>query len=72
VPPELQPRLAAMAKERAGMVGVESPMENATAVHIASPDVHVIEARREIRLYFHGLEGCRYQVSPFNMLIVAR
>jgi hypothetical protein len=52
-----------MATQRAGMVGVESPIENATAVHIASPDVHVIAERREIRLYFHGLEGCRYQVS---------
>ena len=63
VPPELQPHLAEMAQQRAGMVGVESPMENATAVHIASPDAHVIDERREIRLYFHGLEGCRHQVS---------
>ena len=63
VPPELQPRLAAMAQQRAGMVGVESPVENATAVHIASPDAHVIDERREIRLYFHGLEGCGFQVS---------
>lgn len=63
VPPELQPRLADMEKQRAGMVGVESPLENATAVHIASPDAHVNDENREIRLYFHGLEGCRYQVS---------
>jgi hypothetical protein len=54
-PPELQPRLAAMAKQRAGMVGVESPIENATAVPLASPDVQVIEERHEIRLYVHGL-----------------
>jgi hypothetical protein len=63
VPPELQPHLADMARQRAGLVGVESPMENATAVHIASPDAHVIAESREIRLYFHGLEGCCYQVS---------
>ena len=63
VPPELQPHLDEMARQRAGMVGVESPMENATAVHIASPDAQVIDERREIRLYFHGLEGCYHQVS---------
>jgi hypothetical protein len=63
VPPELQPRLDEMARQRDGMVGVESPIENATAVHIASPGAHVIAESREIRLYFHGLAGCRYQVS---------
>jgi hypothetical protein len=63
VPPELQPHLAEMAQQRVGMVGVESAIENATAVHIASPDVHMVDESREIRLYFHGLEGCRYQVS---------
>jgi len=63
IPPELLPSLAEMEKQRAGMVGVETPIENATAPHIASPDAHVIDEHREIRLYFHGLEGCRYQVS---------
>ena len=63
VPAELWPRLAEMEKQRAGMVGVETPIENATAPHIASPDAHVDDERREIRLYFHGLAGCRYQVS---------
>jgi hypothetical protein len=49
VPPELQPHLEEMARQRTGLVGVESPLENATAVHIASPDVHVIDEHREIR-----------------------
>ncbi len=31
--------------------------------HIASPDVHVIDAKREIRMYFHGLESKVRQLS---------
>jgi len=34
-----------------------------TAPHIASPDVHVDEARQRIRMYFHGLEGVATQVT---------
>jgi hypothetical protein len=63
VPNELLPTLAEMEKQRAGMVGVETPLESLTAPHIASPDVHVIDEAGEIRLYFHGLEAVRKQVS---------
>jgi hypothetical protein len=63
IPDAMLPELVEMEKQRAGMVGVETPVEGATAPHIASPDVHVIDEHREIRLYFHGLEAVRQQVS---------
>ncbi|MGQ4807841.1 hypothetical protein NKDENANG_01203 [Candidatus Entotheonellaceae bacterium PAL068K] len=63
VPEALQPQLDAMAKQRAGMIGIETAIENATAPHIASPDAHVLDETRQIRLYYHGLEGVRQQVS---------
>ena len=34
-----------------------------TTPHIASPDVHVDEANRRIRMYFHGLEDVASQVT---------
>jgi hypothetical protein len=37
--------------------GVPNRIESATLPHIASPDAHVREDRREIVLYFHGLDG---------------
>jgi len=41
--------------------GVPEPLDSATKPHLASPDVHVREDRREIVMYFHGLEGFRFQ-----------
>jgi hypothetical protein len=41
--------------------GVPSPLESATVPHIASPDAHVRNDRREIVLYHHGLDGFRSQ-----------
>jgi hypothetical protein len=41
--------------------GVPSAMESATVPHIASPDAHVRSDRREIVLYYHGLDGFRSQ-----------
>ena len=35
----------------------------ATTPHIASPDVHVDDARQRIRMYFHGLEDVATQVT---------
>lgn len=35
----------------------------ATTPHIASPDVHVDEDARRVRMYFHGLEGPAHQVT---------
>jgi hypothetical protein len=43
--------------------GVPSALESATLPHIASPDAHVREDRREIVLYYHGLDGFRSQHS---------
>ncbi|MDX1384392.1 MAG: hypothetical protein R3190_12145 [Thermoanaerobaculia bacterium] len=43
--------------------GVPTPIDSATLPHIASPDVHVREDRREIVMYFHGLAGFRSQHS---------
>jgi hypothetical protein len=34
-----------------------------TTPHIASPDVHVDAERRQIVMYFHGLDGVGHQVS---------
>jgi hypothetical protein len=53
---------AALEGFAAGAVeGVPSPLESATVPHIASPDVHVRSDRREIVLYYHGLDGFRSQ-----------
>jgi hypothetical protein len=46
---------------RGAVEGVPSPLESATAPHIASPDAHVRADRREIVLYYHGLDGFRSQ-----------
>ena len=43
--------------------GVPSPADSAVIPHIASPDVHARDDRREIVMYFHGLEGPSYQRS---------
>ncbi len=45
----------------ASVVGAPTPIDSATKPHIASPDVHVREDLREIVMYFHGLEGFRFQ-----------
>lgn len=44
-----------------GTPGVPSPDEDAVLPHIASPDVHVDHARRQIIMYFHGLSAYREQ-----------
>lgn len=41
--------------------GVPEPLDSATKPHIASPDVHVRGDRREIVMYYHGLEDFRFQ-----------
>ena len=42
---------------------VPSKWADMTHPHIASPDVHVIEDRKEIRMYYHGLEKLTLQYS---------
>ena len=46
-----------------GDARVPTKWENMTLPHIASPDVHVLEDRKEIRMYYHGLEGFGYQAT---------
>ena len=41
--------------------GVPNRLDSATKPHLASPDVHVREDRREIVMYFHGLVEFRTQ-----------
>jgi len=38
-------------------------LKDAVKPHIASPDAHVLEEHKEIRLYYHGLEAYARQVS---------
>ncbi|MCY3821019.1 MAG: hypothetical protein OXH52_16965 [Gammaproteobacteria bacterium] len=57
VPPAMRDRLGARTPR-----GLD-PLREATAPHIASPDVHVDDAARSIIMYFHGLEGPGHQVS---------
>lgn len=41
----------------------QMPGENPVRPHIASPDVHVVAERREIRMYYHGLLENGHQLS---------
>ena len=42
---------------------IKSKMEDDTVLHVASPDVHVIEENKEFRMYFHGLESNWHQLT---------
>ena len=57
-PPEVAPEVAARlraSQERRGVPMSHDGLFEATAPHIASPDVHVDDANRRIVMYFHGL-----------------
>jgi hypothetical protein len=43
--------------------GVPTPIDSATKPHIASPDVHVVHARKEIVMYYHGLSSFGKQTT---------
>lgn len=67
-PPELSAeREAAIAARHEAAVGADSmPLDlraDLVTPHIASPDVHVRDDDREIRMYFHGLESLGTQVT---------
>ncbi len=47
----------------AGIRVAHDVVEEVTAPHIASPDVHVDDANRRILMYYHGLEGVGHQVT---------
>lgn len=63
-PPAAPP--AEMEKLRIGWDSAQWPhdlLTEATTPHIASPDVHVDSARRQIVMYYHGLESLGRQVT---------
>ena len=59
---EVERRTAARRRNGAAALSHDVRTE-ATTPHIASPDVHVDDAKRRIVMYFHGLDGVSRQVS---------
>ena len=66
-PPEISPaeleRVQAARRARGAAPMSHDALFEASAPHIASPDVHVDDADRRIVMYFHGLDGIATQVS---------
>lgn len=62
VPPDVAARLRA-SQERRGVPMSHDGLFEATAPHIASPDVHVDDANRRIVMYFHGLDDVSTQTT---------
>ena len=65
-PPEVAPDVAARlraSQERRGVPMSHDGLFEATAPHIASPDVHVDDANRRIVMYFHGLDDVSTQTT---------
>lgn len=65
-PPMVVPAQRAQIAAAYAARGVQLPHDvvyEATTPHIASPDVHVDEARHRIRMYFHGLDAVATQVT---------
>jgi hypothetical protein len=58
---KLQARRAASGRSRSKLP--HSLAKEATAPHIASPDVHVDEENQRILMYFHGLDGFATQLT---------
>lgn len=63
ISPDNQARIDAGEFQPHGIQGVPEPLASATKRHIASPDVHVREDRKEIVMYYHGLESFRRQTT---------
>jgi hypothetical protein len=61
VPEQVQEEITLGGWAPGPVVGVPGRLESATKPHLASPDVHVREDRREIVMYFHGLADFRFQ-----------
>ena len=62
-PPEVTPEMVAEWEERRGLKLSHDIQKEITAIHIASPDVHVDDESQRIVMYFHGLEDVGRQVS---------
>ncbi|ETX00465.1 MAG: hypothetical protein ETSY1_11110 [Candidatus Entotheonella factor] len=67
VPEELPGADGLSGRAQTDVEGVPSRTQDATTPHIASPDVHVDHERRQIVMYFHGLEAYAKQVSRVAM-----
>ena len=61
--PEVTPEMVAEWEERRGLKLSHDIRKEITAIHIASPDVHVDDENQRIVMYFHGLEDVGRQVS---------
>ena len=61
--PEVTPEMVAEWEERRGLKLSHDIQKEITAIHIASPDVHVDDENQRIVMYFHGLEDVGRQVS---------
>ena len=61
--PEVTPEMVAEWEERRGLKLSHDIQKEITAIHIASPDVHVDDENERIVMYFHGLEDVGRQVS---------
>jgi len=64
-PPEAVEQIKIEVAERVGGLDKlpHDLVKELTTPHIASPDVHVDEVSKNIRMYFHGLEGLGRQVT---------
>ena len=63
VPESASQRVSKELLEKPRAPHIPSIWEDLTHPHIASPDVHVLNDRKEIHMYYHGLDKFGYQVS---------
>ncbi|MHC4800323.1 MAG: glycoside hydrolase family protein [Planctomycetota bacterium] len=61
--PEIPKRVVKERFDKPRAPNVPSVWDDLTYPHIASPDVHVLDDKKEIRMYYHGLEKFARQVS---------
>ena len=79
-PPAVTPEQLAQFERRVKEAGItlsHDLLSEITTPHIASPDVHVDPSRRQIIMYFHGLDGVgtqltRVATSPDGIMFNAR
>lgn len=61
--PEIPKRVVKERFDKPRAPDVPSVWDDLTYPHIASPDVHVLDDKKEIRMYYHGLDKFARQVS---------
>jgi hypothetical protein len=62
-PPETPDNVDRSTLDQPRAPNVASVWDDCTIPHVASPDVHAVEARREVRMYYHGLDAFGVQVT---------